>query len=96
MFRRLTWAVCLAGALLFSGATIQSASACPSCREANQTNSALPAAYQFSILFMLTIPALILTGFSVGLYRLNKAQEQALNDFESGDVWNAPPPAEDE
>ncbi|MFO1021466.1 MAG: hypothetical protein U0903_12330 [Planctomycetales bacterium] len=67
-----------------------SAFACPSCRNANDTDSRLPMAYQTSILFMLSIPLTLGTVLSVGLYRLNKAQEAAVEAFESGDVWTTP------
>jgi hypothetical protein len=66
--------------------------ACPSCRAANATDKHLPLAYQTSILFMLSVPMMIFSGFGIGLYRLNKAQEAAVAEFENGDVWTEDPP----
>lgn len=65
--------------------------ACPSCKTANATDKHLPLAYQTSILFMLSVPMMIFGGFGVGLYRLNKAQEAAVAEFENGDVWSEDP-----
>ncbi|MES2788416.1 MAG: hypothetical protein V4719_02260 [Planctomycetota bacterium] len=73
--------LCLSG--MFSG----TAEACPSCKNANATDSRLPLAYQASILFMLGVPATMCTVFGVMLYRLNKAQVRAMEAFENGDVW---------
>jgi hypothetical protein len=70
-----------------------SAMACPSCRAANSTDNRLPRAYQYSILFMLAVPGVLVTSFGVGLYRLNKVQEEALAAFENGDVWSEDPDA---
>lgn len=65
------------------------ADACPSCKAANATDSRLPLAYQASILFMLGVPATLVTSLGVMLYRLNKAQEIATLAFENGDVWHS-------
>ena len=46
-------------------------------------------AYQASILFMLSVPTVMCSMFGVMLYRLNKAQVQAMEAFENGDVWNS-------
>ena len=46
--------------------------ACPLCAQANETDENRPKAYMYSILFMMSMPAVIFTGFSVGLYRLHK------------------------
>ena len=77
--------------LLLAGLTAGEAYACPSCKEANATNKNLPLAYQTSILFMLSVPLMIFSGFGIGLYRLNKAQEAAVAEFENGDVWTEDP-----
>lgn len=93
MFRRAALAGLLIFGALASEPALAPAEACPSCKLANATDNRLPRAYQFSILFMLTVPALLVTSFGVGLYRLNKTQEAALAEFESGDIWTGDPEA---
>ena len=58
--------------LLLIGPMVDAAWACPMCKEATETDSRLPQAYMFSILFMLAVPASIFTGFGIGFYRLSK------------------------
>ncbi|MDB5391219.1 MAG: hypothetical protein JWM11_6865 [Planctomycetaceae bacterium] len=67
--------------------TAGTADACPSCKNANATDSRLPLAYQASILFMLAVPTTLVSILGVMLYRLNKAQVLATEAFENGDVW---------
>ena len=69
------------------GMSANTAHACPSCKNANATDSRLPLAYQASILFMLGVPAVMCSALGFGLYRLNKAQVAAMEAFENGDVW---------
>ena len=52
------------------------ADACPMCRNANETDDSLPQAYMYSIIFMISMPAMIFTGFSVAFYRLSKQTQQ--------------------
>jgi hypothetical protein len=85
MLRRGLWAGLFAGALLVAGPSL--AQACPSCKDANATSSHLPRAYQASILFMLAVPATLITSLGFGLHKLNKAQEEAVAAFEDGSVW---------
>ncbi len=73
--------------LMCSGMLSGTAEACPSCKNANATDSRLPLAYQASILFMLSVPAVMCSVLGFGLYRLNKAQVAAMQAFENGDVW---------
>ena len=79
------WRLVLSAAFLFAaltlGPTIEAARACPMCRAANETESSLPLAYMYSILFMLAVPASVLTGFGIGFYRLSKKQQA---DLEAG------------
>ena len=89
MLRRCALLAVAAGAMWVGSAA--SAEACPSCKEANQTDNRLPMAYQASILFMLGMPFTLATCFGIGLYRMNKAQEEAVRAFESGEVWEGPP-----
>ncbi|MEX1229977.1 MAG: hypothetical protein WEB58_07040 [Planctomycetaceae bacterium] len=65
----------LAGVLNVT-AFVPSASACPMCKAANETQSHLPRAYQYSILFMLAMPAMIFSGIGVGLYRMSKREAE--------------------
>ena len=48
--------------------------------QATEAENARPKAYMYSILFMLSMPATIFTGFSLGFYRLWR-QQQALNEL---------------
>ena len=52
------------------------------CKAANETSSALPKAYMTSILFMLAMPATIVTGFGFGFYRLSRQFPAAPTDEE--------------
>lgn len=59
-------------------------SACPMCKVANEDapatdangmpidTNARPQAYMYSILFMLSMPALLLSGFGVAFYRMTR------------------------
>jgi hypothetical protein len=64
----------------------QPASACPLCKLANESKqngeevNRRPQAYMYSILFMLSMPATLLTGFSFGFYRLWKNQQLVVGD----------------
>jgi hypothetical protein len=61
----------------FLGPAITSASACPMCAEANKVDKNRPKAYMYSIIFMISMPAIICTGFGIGFYRLHlKAQNE--------------------
>ena len=75
--RMLLTAALLCGAMSF----VEPVQACPLCKEANETDPNLPRAYMVSIIFMLAMPATVLTGFGVGFYRLSRKQ-QALSAAE--------------
>lgn len=67
-----------------SVATAQTAQACPMCQVANEDDTkdvvdARPRAYMYSILFMLSMPATLLTVFGVTFYRLSQ-QQTAINE----------------
>lgn len=76
----------LTGGLGFSPLT-GSVSACPMCRMANEADqaseaeNARPRAYMYSILFMLSMPAVLFASFSLGFYRLWK-QQQAISSID--------------
>lgn len=67
-------AVCLTCLLMWTS----SASACPNCKAANETDSNLPRAYMYSILFMIGMPATIFTGFGISFYRMAAREERQL------------------
>lgn len=66
--------------LLGSSAAV--ATACPMCKfgnEAKQTDEKVnlrPRAYMYSILFMLAMPASMVTALGVGIYRMSKNETQ--------------------
>ena len=58
--------------------------ACPSCKNANETDNLRPRAYMLSILFMLGMPATVFTGFGVAFYRMARrspADAAALEEY---------------
>lgn len=65
--------VCLA--LLAANFAAGVAQACPMCAETVAADSNLPRAYMYSIIFMLTVPSLILTGFAIAISRIAKNQQ---------------------
>ncbi len=64
------------------------AAACPLCKLANESDqhdeeaNRRPQAYMYSILFMLSMPATLLTGFSFGFYRLWKNHQLLVGEQE--------------
>ena len=50
------------------------ATACPSCKAANETDSRRPTAYMYSILFMLGMPATIFSCFGIAFYRMSRRE----------------------
>lgn len=79
--RKLLLALVITAAVTL-GPAASSLQACPMCAEANKTEENRPKAYMYSILFMLTMPALIFTGFGVGLYRLHRKQAAMENELD--------------
>ena len=84
--RRLILASLLVFLSFVSTPATNSAEACPMCRVANESaendavRDARPRAYMYSILFMLSMPATLLTGYGFGFYRLHKRQQLAEAD----------------
>lgn len=85
MNRRFLFLAALMLGSLAVGPLIDVAEACPMCNAANEANDALPRAYMYSILFMLAVPASVLTGFGIGFYRLSKQQQSMPNTGILGD-----------
>jgi hypothetical protein len=78
--RKWLFAVLLSAAALF-GPAIAPAKACPMCAEANKADKNRPKAYMYSIIFMISMPALVCAGFGIGFYRLHrKSQTEEPND----------------
>jgi len=70
--------VAVAGLVLGVGPLATGVQACPGCKTANETESRRPQAYMMSILFMLGMPATIVTGFGFAFYRMSRqSPEQA-------------------
>jgi hypothetical protein len=63
-----------AGTGLLPGTNLRELSACPSCKNANETDARRPRAYMYSILFMLGMPATVLTGFGIAFYRMSRRE----------------------
>ena len=85
-------------AIAFGGAALgpaaRPAPACPMCSQANETEDKRPQAYQASILFMMSMPAIIAASFGVGLYRLSRKAAAQNYGFEHPPVEESP--AEDD
>ncbi|MEP3478103.1 MAG: hypothetical protein ABJZ55_02535 [Fuerstiella sp.] len=91
MFRLLLKIVICLSCLLMWTAT---ASACPNCKAANETDSNLPRAYMYSILFMIGMPATIFTGFGISFYRMASREQQQLGvETASSDLGGEKAPA---
>lgn len=69
-------------ALVVTIAIHSSAWACPMCSTAVQEgqNQALPEAFYYSILFMLSMPFLLFAGFSAAFYRMAKMNASTTPD----------------
>ena len=57
------------------------AEACPGCKIANETDSRRPTAYMYSILFMLGMPATILSCFGIAFYRMSRREMLAQQEM---------------
>jgi NAD(P)-dependent dehydrogenase (short-subunit alcohol dehydrogenase family) len=80
MTRRLFWITAIVLGLLLAGPLVEAVHACPMCREALEADDlSRPRAYMYSILFMLSVPAMLVAGFGIGFYRLSQ-QQAALNE----------------
>lgn len=71
---------------LVAGPLVDVAQACPMCKEANEADSNLPRAYMYSILFMLAVPASVVTGFGIGFYRLSREPGDEMSDEELAEL----------
>jgi len=70
----------LAMVLTVSAPAVGTALACPMCKAANEEDDAKPRAYMYSILFMLTVPATIVSGVTFSLFKMNRNEAEALRE----------------
>lgn len=69
--------------------------ACPMCKAANEEDDAKPRAYMYSILFMLTVPATLVSGVTFSLFKMSRNETNALreaglsDDSSDGDLNDA-------
>lgn len=84
--RKLVIALLFSSAVIF-GSTANVATACPMCAEANKQDEKRPKAYMYSILFMMSMPAIIFTGFGVGLYRLHRKNGNQDASQQTEEFW---------
>lgn len=89
------WMLALMMAVVLGGTVgvPSSASACPMCKIAHEDSKdpavlARPRAYMYSILFMLSMPASLVSGFGIAFYRM--ARQQRLVNEANGYVDGLP------
>lgn len=70
----------LAVVLTLSAPAASTALACPMCKAANEEDDAKPKAYMYSILFMLTVPATLVSGVTFSLFKMSRNEAEALRD----------------
>jgi hypothetical protein len=68
--------------LVFADPQPQQASACPMCKVANDEDDARPKAYMYSIIFMLSVPAVMVAGITGMLFSLNRKEQKILEEAE--------------
>lgn len=77
--RYLTFPV-LVAILMLSAPAASVALACPMCKAATEENDSKPRAYMYSIIFMLTVPAMLVSGVTFGLVSMNRKEAEALRE----------------
>ena len=70
----------LAVVLTLSAPAASTALACPMCKAADEEDDAKPKAYMYSILFMLTVPAALVSGVTFSLFKMSRNEAEALRD----------------
>lgn len=70
----------LAMVLSLSAPAATTVLACPMCKAANEEDDSKPKAYMYSILFMLTVPAALVSGVTFGLFKMSRNEADALRD----------------
>lgn len=77
-----TLAMAMAAAFVL---TADVALGCPMCKQAAENDPRLPQAFMLSILFMMSVPVALVTGFGVAFWRLSKQAEQLNAEAEPPD-----------
>jgi hypothetical protein len=77
--------VTLCGAMLLCLSFAAPVFACPMCKFASESTARQPTAYMYSILFMMGMPAALLSGFGIGFYSLSR--KSARMQQESFEAW---------
>lgn len=102
--RRIVLTTAFALGMLAIAPPVRTADACPMCKLANEEGTgtgdceqaaiqkARPRAYMYSILFMLSMPATLLGGFSLGFYRLHRRHLAQLAQSAATDASGAADP----
>ena len=57
------------------------------CKLATESTSRQPRAYMYSVLFMMSMPAMLTTGFGIAFYRLSK-QATRMQEEERANEWS--------
>lgn len=70
----------LALCLTLSAPAASTVFACPMCKAANDEDDSKPRAYMYSILFMLTVPAMLVSGVGFGLFSMSRKEAEALRE----------------
>jgi hypothetical protein len=91
--RTRTWILTLTAGLLLGLSAATPASACPMCKLANESDARLPTAYMYSILFMIGMPAMVFSGFSIGFWRLSRKAARLQQEAAEQAVVGASDPA---
>ena len=80
MTSRFLFIAALATILTVSTPAVGTVLACPMCKAANEEDDAKPRAYMYSILFMLTVPATLVSGVTFSLFKMSRNETNALRD----------------
>jgi hypothetical protein len=67
---------------VFADPQPQQASACPMCKVANEEDDVRPRAYMYSIIFMLSVPAIMVAGMTGVLFSLSRKEQLVLEEAE--------------
>jgi hypothetical protein len=69
-----------AAVLTLSAPAASTAFACPMCKAATEEDDSKPRAYMYSIIFMLTVPATLVSGVTFSLFAMNRKEAEALRE----------------
>jgi LytS/YehU family sensor histidine kinase len=92
----MTWISRLVVAVVVSLAMAAPVSACPMCKLATESASRQPRAYMYSILFMMSMPMMLTTGFGIAFYRLSRQANRLRQEEAEGFTGDASEPANDD